>query len=421
MTNTTKAPDGAVIKTSIESVQGAIANFDKIAAGLAELQAAHPLDVICEVGTPAGMRQAIAARAAWRDPRIAVEKARKEAKAPVLALGKQIDAFAAGLETQLRLGEDHYDAQIKAEEERKEKAKQERAAAEAKRIAAHQERIASDIVMATRGALGESAARIAVVIADVEAIPADEATFEEFAPQAEAAKLKTLATLRELHAEAVAREAEEARIASERAEQAERDRVERERVAAEQAAESKRLAEERAELERQREAARAEQARIDAEAAALRKAADEKAAAERADADRVARVAREAEEARLKAERDELKRQQDAAEAERIARETKEADEANERRIAAEAEQRRKDDQAAEERRLKEEAEAAARALANAARERLHGASQQMLDALEQWRCAEMASDDDGLAKARMSRDAAIEAATGRVVAEALF
>lgn len=83
------------LTASLTAVQGHVAEFDKIAAGLAALAQAHPVDVVCDVTTPAGMKQAVAGRAAWRDPRVAVEKARKAAKAPVLELGRKIDAFAA--------------------------------------------------------------------------------------------------------------------------------------------------------------------------------------------------------------------------------------------------------------------------------------------------------------------------------------
>lgn len=292
MNTTTAAPDGAVIKTSIESVQGAVASFDKIAAGLAAIEAAHPKDVVVDCTTVAGMRHALFARAAWRDPRIAVEKARKEAKAPVLALGKQIDAFAAGLETQLRLGEDHYDAQIKAEEARKEAERQERARKEMARIAGHQERIGQ-----IKGTLLKAAGAPSYVIAaDIDDLAAmdDGPSFEEFADQARLAKAETLARLSEMHAAAVAREAAEAKAKADREElerlrleQAERDRKERERVAAEQAAEAACLAEQRAQIERDQAAARAEQKRLDDEAAARRAEEDRKAAATRAEEQRV--------------------------------------------------------------------------------------------------------------------------------------
>lgn len=94
----------ADLHASIDLVQGQLVEFDKISAGLAALEQAHPKDVVCNVSTVVGMKQAIAGRAAWREPRINLEKARKAAKAPVLALGRDIDAFARSLETKLLEG-----------------------------------------------------------------------------------------------------------------------------------------------------------------------------------------------------------------------------------------------------------------------------------------------------------------------------
>ena len=125
----------SAIATNITSVQGEVAKFDKIAAGLAAIEAAHPKNVIVDaINTPAGMRSAESAWRAWRGPRLEVEKARKAAKAPVLALGKAIDTFAAELEAKLSAGEDHYKAQITAEEERRAAEKAEAARKEAERL-----------------------------------------------------------------------------------------------------------------------------------------------------------------------------------------------------------------------------------------------------------------------------------------------
>lgn len=221
-----KPIEDQAIKTSIVKVQGEIAAFDKIAAGIAAIELQHPKDLAVDVTTTAGMKTAIAARAAWRDPRIAVEKARKAAKAPVLELGKQIDAFAGTLELRLREGEDNYDSQIKAEEARKEAEKAARAEAGRKRIAAIQDRIANDITGAVRGAVGRPSSDIGQILGDIDAIVIG-ADFEEFQGQAQLAKDDATDKLREMQAEAqaradaearVAREAEEQRIAAERAE-----------------------------------------------------------------------------------------------------------------------------------------------------------------------------------------------------------
>ncbi len=311
----------STITTSITKVQGEIAAFDKIAAGIAAIELQHPKDLAVDVTTTAGMKQAVAARAAWRDPRIAVEKARKAAKAPVLELGKQIDTFAAGLESTLREGEDNYDKQIKAEESRKEAEKAAKAESERQRVAAHQDCINNDIVSAARGAVGQTSEGIALIVSDIEAIVID-ASFEEFQGQAQLAKDDTLDKLREMHAAAVAHEAEQARIK------------------AEQEAEAARIAAERAELARlraeqgarDREAAAALEVERAAQEAELRKHREAQEAELRAQreaqakADAEAAAARRAEESRLAAERAELRRQQEElAAAQRAAEEAKHA------------------------------------------------------------------------------------------------
>jgi colicin import membrane protein len=281
-TDTIETPAPAVdqtalaIRKSIDQVEGALSEFDKISAGLAALEKAHPKNLACDVTTPKGMKEAIAGRAAWRDPRIAVEKARKAAKAPVLALGRDIDARASYITGLLIEGESNYDDQIKAEEARREAEKQAKIEQEQRRVAARQEAIAE-----IRGAIAAASwcgsANIAEHIRDVERLSTGP-EFEEFQEQAKAAKDETLAQLRRMHAAALEREAEAARIAAEREELArlraaeeERQRVERERIAAEQRAEAERLAAERAELERQQAAARAEQARPPRAAAPTRR------------------------------------------------------------------------------------------------------------------------------------------------------
>lgn len=391
----------AIIK-NLEQVQGAITEFNKIEAGFTELQATHPANLACAVDTPKGMKEAIAGRAAWREPRIATEKARKAAKAPVLALGKDIDARAAAITLRLEAGEANYDEQIKAEEARKEAERQAKVQQEVQRVSDLQVRV-GELRGAIAAAAGAPAALILEHIQDLVAVPVD-ATFQEFQQQAEEAKASTLARLREMHAAALANEAEQARIIAEReelarlrAEQDARDKAERERIAAEQRAEADRLAQQRdeidrreraaaAEIERQQAAQRAEQQRLDAEAAAARKAADDQARAEREAEDRAARAAHAAEQQRLDAQAAELRQQQEAA--------------AEARRAQVERE---------------EAAKWEAQCAASAEKQRLTAAAPLMLDALRQWHIAELTNDSAEMAAARIARDAALEAA-GEVV-----
>lgn len=259
------------IAGGIEAVRTHVGAFDAIAAGIAQIEALHPLDVIVgDIQTTKGLARATESRAAWRDPRIRVEKARKEAKAPLLALGKTIDAFAAGLEARLRQGEEHYDRQIKAEEARKAAEKAERERIERARIETHERRL--DAIRATALTMQPSlpASAIAGRIAELEQVEIDEA-WEEYADRARVTKRLTLQVMQDAHAAAVEREEEAARLKAARAEQARiaAELAEQRRVLAEQEAA---MARQRAEIERQRAEIEAERLRAqqEAEAAAAR-------------------------------------------------------------------------------------------------------------------------------------------------------
>ena len=309
-------------KTGIEAVQTAVVEFDRIAAGIATIEAAHPKNVACDLTSPAGMKQAITGRAAWRTPRLLVEKTRVAAKAPVLALGREIDAFAKGLEARLLEGESNYDEQIKVVERQRAAEAQRKAEEEAARIKAMQNGIASLRYITPEYAMTDSTTigRRIELLADY---PID-GRFEEFIDQARAAKTETLALLGALRQAAVAREAETARLVVERIEldrlraeaavreQTERDRQasEQARITAEQRAENDRQAAASAEIEAQAQAQRTEQARLDAKAATLHAQGIMLAAQE---ADRVERERRELEALAAEAQRKALDAAEQAA------------------------------------------------------------------------------------------------------------
>ena len=270
------------ITASIGVVQGEVAKFDLIAAGLKAIEDAHPKNVIvAAIDTPAGMKVAEAAWRAYRNPRLEVERARKAAKAPVLALGKAIDTFAGTLEDRLREGESHYKAQIDREEERKEAVRQEQARIEREAQERHTARLQTIASYLTRcQEPGMTAERIQK---GIDLLNASDVSDEDTA-RADAligAKARALESMRLLHAQAVAREAEAARQ--------EQIRLENERVTAELAAERARIAEEAAAIRRQAEelaareaAAREVEARKaeDARVAALAAQREQDAAAE---------------------------------------------------------------------------------------------------------------------------------------------
>lgn len=284
-------------------------------------------------------KEAHSARMALKNTRVAIEKAGKAAREDATAFSKAVIAEEKRLvamidpeETRLQTLQDEWDAAREAERQAAARAEQERI----ERHRAGIDAIKAVVMQASNQPSGE-VQRLIDGLTLTYAGP----DFEEFQPAAEKAKGETLAALQELHAAAVAREAEAARLQAEReelarlrAEQEAREAAERARVAAEQKAEAERLAAERRKFEEEQrvlraaqaeadrkaaEARAAEQARLDAEraeirrqqdaiAAELRRKQDEEAAAARAEADRIAAEARKAEDARIAAERAEAAR-----------------------------------------------------------------------------------------------------------------
>ena len=266
----------ADIRQNLVKVESALTEFESVNAGLAALAERYPVDAVIDVTTGKGMVEAVAHRAAWRDPRLAVERIRKQAKAPVIALGKDIDARAAWITEQLLIGEVPMDRQIKAEEARKEAIKQERINAEFGRVSAIQEAIA-EIGMVAMAAAGKSSAHIAELIESQRAEVLSLGVFQEMLPQAQAAQNACLVKLDLLHKAALHTESEAAKLAAERAElealrkaaaeQKAKDdaaaKVEQERVAAEHVERQRVMNEQAAELKAMQDAASAQQAEID--------------------------------------------------------------------------------------------------------------------------------------------------------------
>lgn len=252
----------------------------KLASAVAASEAAEATAPNLKTG--AGYAVAIAQRAVFRDEfRLAIEKARTERKAPILEIGRLIDAKAKEATAKAKPHEDKWDAMIRAEDSRREAERQAAIRAEQERVEAIKGRIAAmhDHVLA---AASMDAAGVADRRATVAAQVID-ATYAEFASEAEAVKATTLAKIDQLLAQKQAAEAEAQRQAEERRRQEEAA-----------AAERQRLAEERAELERQNAIAAAalkaqqeDLARQQAALAAQRAEADRKAQAE---ADRVTAI-----------------------------------------------------------------------------------------------------------------------------------
>lgn len=290
--------------TEIVKVERALTEFESIEAGLADLRTKYT-NVVFPVTTKEGLSEAKAARNAIRDPRSKTEEIRKEAKAPILALGRQLDAKAKYITEELLKIEGPIQAQISAEETRKEREIHD----ENMRIIGIKESI-HNLEMIPASMAGKTSAEIAKRAEDLTVYDLTEWA-QEFIVDAENARKQALLALQQLQAGALAQEqaraAEDARIAADRAELAKLKAEQEERERYEQS----RIAEAQARIDREEAASKA---RIEADERQARQAREE--------ADRLARQAREAEEARIKAERDRL----EAASREVRRRETELAD-----------------------------------------------------------------------------------------------
>jgi hypothetical protein len=212
-----------------------------------------------------------------------IEKAGKAAREDATAFSKAVIAeekrlvgITAAEESRLQGLRDVWD---EAREAEKRAVREE----EERRVAAIRVRIEAFMLDAVT-ASSKSSAEIAAYADSVDAMVISIEEFAEFTGEAQAKQYQTVKWLRERHADAVAKEAEQQRLVDERA------ALERQR--AEQEARERQAAEERAEQERKdREARVAEEAKIRAE--------------------------REAHEAEMQAQRDEIARQQAELAAER--------------------------------------------------------------------------------------------------------
>lgn len=331
-----------------------IAEYNETAAALAVLREKYC--TVFAVTTTKGMDEAKKARAEVKGYRVALEKVRKEIKAPALERSRLIDEEAKRITAELLAIEEPIDQQIKAEEQRKEEEKAAKARAEAARLAAIAARI-SALRNLVSPVANQPATTIETELEKVQKLELSETEYQEFMPDAIEALNEARKDLQAALNARLLYEAEQARIK------------------AEQEAEAARIKAEREELAKLREieaARQAEQARIEAES---RQAEEARLKVEREAQEAELKAKREAMEAELKAQREEQARQEQAA---------RQAREAEEARLKAEREeQARKDEeirqqQAAETARLKAEQEEMERQRAELA------ARQRQIDEAEQ-------------------------------------
>lgn len=289
-----------------------------------------------------GREQAHTALMKLKNTRIAIERRGKAAREDATAFSKAVIAEEDALvniispeEERLQALRDEWDDRI--ENERKAKV-----AAEQKRQADIQGRIAAMRDTVNLALRAKTSANVSTLLADIQAAEIDADLFAEFKDTAGLVKSETVLELERIRDEFIQREQEAAKLAADRAEldrqraeQEARDKVERDRVAAETAAANKKLAEERAAFEAEQAEVRRQQeaqhARIAAEQAAAQKVIDDQ---------------RRALEAAQQAERDaQAKRDREAAQAEEARKH-----EENRKLVEAALEQRRKDEAAEAER-----------------------------------------------------------------------
>ena len=245
-----------------------LVKYRKTEAALAELRTKYK-GIAFDLTTTKGDKEARAARLELVTLRTGLEKKRKEFKAPALEFGKKIDSEAERITAEIVALETAIDLQIKADEKRRADEKAEKERIEAERVQALRAKVAAIWALVEK-CHGISAERIGKGIAMVQAIDTSPVVFFELSGDAEQTRSETVKAMQAMHAAAVEREAEAARI--------EVQRVENERLAAElktqadaQAAQQVVIDKAAAELKAAQDAATKEAARLEAERERIRR------------------------------------------------------------------------------------------------------------------------------------------------------
>jgi hypothetical protein len=213
-TDTTERADEVVDRAEIRDGRAVVA-YTQTERALADLRQRYG-GAAFDCTTTAGDKAARAARLELVTLRTALEKRRAEFKAPALEFGRLIDAEAKRITGEILALEIPIDAAIKADEKRRAAEKAERERIEAARLDRHRRAI-NEIRAAATGHAAANAATLAEAITAVVALDVSPSRYDEFAPAAQQAQADTLDALRRLHAAAVEREAEAARLDAERA------------------------------------------------------------------------------------------------------------------------------------------------------------------------------------------------------------
>lgn len=216
----TKPLDGAEIHELIDRAEikdgQAIVAYSRTQAAVAELRQKYQ-GAKYDLTTTAGDKAARAGRLELVTTRTSLEKKRKELKAPAVEFGRMVDAEAARLAAEILALEGPIDAQIKADEQRRENERRAREEAEAARKKVHTDAIAK-IAGYVALAADLPSERIGAGITFLEGM--ELAGFEEYTSEATETRNRTVEALRALQTKAKAREEEAARLKAEREEQA---------------------------------------------------------------------------------------------------------------------------------------------------------------------------------------------------------
>jgi hypothetical protein len=185
----------AALKT-IDPTQFVEAVYSPFHARLANA-IAETSDIEYDITTTAGMEVAKKCRATFRDIRIEADKERAARKAPLLVIGKLLESKNTEIEVAVAPHEEKYDAQIKAEDKRKEDIKAEAMRIETLRLSALDAKV-NIIKEKALAALNLNADDTQAMIVELQAIEATEENYQERYVEVELLLSNTIKTLEQL-------------------------------------------------------------------------------------------------------------------------------------------------------------------------------------------------------------------------------
>ena len=212
------------------TVSTSITEYSKTEAALTELKQRYN-GLVFDFSQKTGLVEAKKARTELRTLRTTLESMREDLKRPILERGRLIDAEAKRINERLLELETPLSTQIKAEEDRREKEKQEREAKQRLRINALQSRIdtlRNEPILAA----GLPAAKVKEKLDEISALQIG-TDFDEFQELAELVKAEVCDRLKDIFAAKTTAEREAEKIRQER-EQLQRERAELEAQRAQQ-------------------------------------------------------------------------------------------------------------------------------------------------------------------------------------------